>query len=71
MQYCIAVNTYVFALQNSKYPRGSVDVASLRGFNLVLETNFGSAVRLTDIRTLNSLFFIKNNVLFSDKISKT
>ena len=41
MQYCIAVNTYMFALENSKYPRGSVDFASLRGFNLVLETNLG------------------------------
>ena len=54
-----------FVLQN---PFGSVDIASLRGFNLVLETNFGSAVRLTDIRTLNSSpVFIKNNVEISQQ----
>ena len=62
MQYWVEVNTCMFVLQKCKYPCGSVavDFACLRGFNLVLETNFGSAVRLTDIRTLNSFFFIQN-----------
>ena len=62
----------MFVLQNCKYPCGlvAVDFASLRGFNLVLETNFGSDLRLTDIRTLNSFFFIKKEPCLSNFLNK-